>query len=226
MKATVLAVDDDAAVLGLVRPVLEKAGHRVRTAERADDALLILREGGVDLLLLDIQLPGLSGLELLSLLKKDPATTGLPVILLTGRNEEKARVEGLKTGADDYVTKPFSMAELAARVEALLRRTRYGGDPVPVLRAGPFRLEMESREASAGDAPLSLTGTEFRLLSLLAQTPGRVLSVDVLTRRLSPDGRETSTDTVYAHVRNLRKKLGRFRRSLHSVHGVGYKLTV
>jgi DNA-binding response OmpR family regulator len=224
MKPTLLAVDDDEAVLDLVRPALERAGYHVKTAAGADEALQVLKEGGVDLLLLDIQLPGLSGLDLLGLLKKDPATVNLPVILLTTRNEERTRVEGLKTGADDYVTKPFSLAELAARVEALLRRTRYAGAPAPVIALNPFRLEMESREATAGGEPLNLTGTEFHLLALLAQNPGRVITVDALTRRLSPDDREVSPDTVYAHIRNLRKKLGRFKRSIRSVHGMGYKL--
>jgi DNA-binding response OmpR family regulator len=224
MKPLILLVDDDEAITGLVGPALERAGYRVKTAGRSDDALLALREEAVDLLLLDIQLPGLSGLELLALLKKDPATARLPVILLTNRNDEPSRVRGLKDGADDYVTKPFSVAELAARVEALLRRVQHGGDPAPVLSAGPFRLELASHEAFAGETALDLTETEFRLLALLAETPGRVVSIQTLTRRLT--SRETSSDTIYAHIRNLRKKLGRHKGALRSVHGAGYKLAL
>jgi two-component system phosphate regulon response regulator PhoB len=226
VKSTVLMVDDDEPLVGLVRLSLQRAGHRVLAASGADEAMVLLRQGGVDLLLLDIQLPGLSGLEFLDLLKKDPATLRLPVILLTSRNEEKTRVHALKGGADDYVTKPFSLSELDARVEALLRRARYGGDLRPVLSAGPFRLEVSSREAYAGDSSLELTETEFRLFSLLMESPGKVLPVAALTAALSGAGRETSPDTVYAHIRNLRKKLGRHRRAVRSVHGVGYKLSV
>lgn len=226
MKPTVLAVDDDDAVLGLVKPGLEKAGYRVVTAGGADEAVETLRGGGVDLMLLDVQLPGLSGFQLLEILKKDPATAGLPVIMLTSRSEEKSRVLGLKTGADDYVLKPFSVAELAARVEALLRRARHGGDPAQAVVAGAFRLDVPSREAWLNDRPLSLTDAEFRILSLLARQPGRVVTRDALARELSSGNRDVTSDTVYVHLRNLRQKLGKAGDVVQSVHGLGYKLAV
>lgn len=226
MKTTVLLVDDDAAVRDLVKPALERAGHRVLSAGGADEAASLLREEKVDLLLLDVQLPGLSGFDLLDVLKKDPATAGLPVIMITSRSEERSRVRGLKAGADDYVVKPFSVAELAARVEALLRRARSGGDPSGALTAGPFRLEEASREAFVDGRPVALTGTEFKLLWLLARRPGRVVPRGSLSRELSADGRETSADTLYAHVRNLREKLGKAGGRVLSIHGTGYKLEV
>jgi two-component system, OmpR family, response regulator ResD len=226
MKDTVLAIDDDQAVLDLLKPALERAGLRVLTAASADEAVSMLRTEKVDMALLDVQLPGLSGFQLLEILKKDPATARLPVIMLTNRGEEKSRLQGLRGGADDYVVKPFSVAELAARVEALFRRVRHAGDPGQVVTAGPFRLDEASREAFLRGEALPLTETEFRLLSLLARHPGRVVSRESLARDLAIGGKESSVDTVYVHVGNLRQKLGKAQSAVQSVHGIGYKLVI
>lgn len=226
MKATLLAVDDDAAVLDLVKAGLGKEGFRVLTAGGADEAVAALREGGVDLLLLDVQMNGLSGFQLLEILKKDPATATLPVIMITSRSEEKSRVQGLRTGADDYVVKPFSMAELSARVDALLRRVRHDGNPDQSVAAGPVRLDASTREAWVDGRPLGLTDTEFRILLLLARHPGRVVTREAMLREISTPGRDVSPDTVYVHLRNLRAKLGKAADAVASVHGVGYRLAV
>lgn len=226
MKATLLAVDDDAAVLDLVKTGLGAAGFRVLTAGGADEAVAALREGGVDLLLLDVQMHGLSGFQLLELLKKDPATATLPVIMITSRSEEKSRVQGLRTGADDYVVKPFSMAELSARVDALLRRVRHDGNPDQSVAAGPLRLDAATREVWLNGRALALTDTEFRILLLLARHPGRVVTREAMLREISAPGRDVSPDTVYVHLRNLRTKLGKDADAIASVHGVGYRLAV
>ena len=221
--ATILIVDDDPGVAELLGPALKEAGYKVRTAASADQAFAVLTGDMVDLLLLDYQLPGISGLKLLEILKQDPRTAGLPVIMQTTRGAEADKVAGLKTGADDYLAKPFSIKELLARVEALLRRARHQGRTGRVMEAAGIRVDLDSREVTAKGKMAELTGIEFDLLVRLIQRPGQVLTYQILSEALSEGSRIMTSENLYSHVKNLRRKLGPGGERIETVYGVGYK---
>ena len=221
--ATILIVDDDPEVVELLGPALKAAGYKVRTAANADQAFSVLTGDMVDLLLLDYQLPGISGLKLLEILKQDPRTASLPVIMQTLRGAEADKVAGLRTGADDYLAKPFSVKELLARVEALLRRARHQGRTGRVMEAAGIRVDLDSREVTAKDKTAELTGIEFDLLVRLIQRPGQVLTYQVLSEALSEGSRIMTSENLYSHVKNLRRKLGSAGERIETVYGIGYK---
>jgi len=220
----VLVVDDEAAIARVVRSTLEDAGYKARHVRDADSAFAAMRERPFDLVILDIEMPGISGLSLLELMKREPPLAAIPVILLTVRSEESYKVRGLRSGADDYLTKPFSAKELLARVEAVLRRARGGGQPSQLLRAGGLTLDLARRQAEARGRKIDLTAAELDLLAALLRRKGQVLGYQVLGEAIGGGAREVGSDTVYAHIKNLRAKLGPEGKRIETVYGVGYRL--
>ncbi len=226
-KPLVLVVDDDPNVLALARAYLERDGYRVAEAGDGRRGLELARAERPSLVVLDLMLPGLDGLEVCRSLQTDSM---VPVIMLTARVEEADRLKGLDLGADDYMTKPFSPRELAARVRAVLRRADREGalSAHPELAFGTIRVNLRTRRATVDGEKLKLTPTEFRLLTLLVQEPGRVFSRDeIIDRALGYDfdGIDRAVDT---HVSCLRRKLeaesSGSARQIETVYGSGYRL--
>jgi DNA-binding response OmpR family regulator len=222
--ATVLVVDDEPIVREVVVRYLAREGHR--TIEAADGSVArgLIERGSPDLVVLDVMLPGTDGLELCRWIR---GRSELPVILLTARGEEADRIVGLELGADDYVTKPFSPRELAARVRTVLRRSTAAGATAAELAFGDVGLERETREATKVGAPIRLTAKEFDLLWFLASHPRRVFSRDQLMASVWGYTAELDTGTVTVHVRRLREKIEEIpskARHLETVWGIGYRL--
>lgn len=227
MTARILIVEDEAALVTLLSYSLEKEGFTVRVAADGEQALEALAEEPPDLVLLDWMLPHLSGIEICRRIRRDPATSGLPVIMLTARGEEADRIRGLDTGADDYVTKPFSPAELIARVRALLRRAHpaIGADS---LTAGDIVMDLAAHRVHVGDTEVELGPTEFRLLRHFMEHPGRVYSRDRILDAVW--GRDINVEdrTVDVHVGRLRKSLRAVtgHDPIRTVRGAGYSLEI
>ena len=221
----ILLVEDEAALTMLLRYNLEAARYNVDTAARGDEAEIKLRENPPDLVILDWMLPGLSGIELCRRLRARPETKQLPIIMLTARGEESERVRGLATGADDYIVKPFSVPELIARINALLRRA--APEKVSdVLSFGDLEMDREKRRVSRAGRAIELGPTEYRLLEYLMERPGRVFSREQLLDGVW--GRDIYIDerTVDVHIGRLRRALNRDSENdpIRTVHGAGYAL--
>ena len=225
MAMRILIAEDEESLTLLLRYNLEAEGYEVDAVARGDEAELRLREQVPDLVLLDWMLPGLSGIELCRRIRLRRETERLPVIMLTARGEEGDRVRGLATGADDYVTKPFSVPELLARVRALLRRAKPGR-VANLLAAGDIELDRETHRVRRAGKELHLGPTEFKLLEFLMQSPGRVFSREQLLDGVW--GRDVYIDerTVDVHVGRLRKAINRPRSPdpIRTVRGAGYAL--
>lgn len=223
MSARILVVEDEEALTTLLRYNLDAEGYEVETVARGDEADTRLKERVPDLVVLDWMLPGLSGIELCRRLRARPETRQLPIIMLTARGEESERVRGLATGADDYVVKPFSLPELIARIQALLRRAKPG-HVAGLLAAGDLELDRTTRRVRRSGAELHLGPTEFRLLEFLMQAPGRVYSRAQLLDAVW--GRDVYIDerTVDVHVGRLRKAItpADAKDPLRTVRGAGY----
>lgn len=223
MKASILITDDDPAVAEILTPALDAAGYLVQHTDNADSAFALLAGGTVDLLLLDVQLPGISGMKLLDILKENPKTARLPVIMLTLRGEESSKVRGLLGGADDYLVKPFSVPEVLARIEALLRRVRQDGNLANAVELEGIRVDFDRRDVSVAGSSVDLTPIELELLALLMRREGSVLTYQQLSEALSHGARILTSGTLYVHVKNLRRKLGSRGERIETVHGIGYK---
>jgi two-component system, OmpR family, phosphate regulon response regulator PhoB len=224
MATRVLVVDDEKDIVELVRYAAERQGFECLTAREGGTALRLAREQHPDVLILDLMLPGLDGLEVCRQLRRDPATARLPIIMLTAKAEEVDRVVGLELGADDYVVKPFSPRELMARVRAVLRRVqepRAGG----VTRVGGLTVDEARHHVAVGEAAVELTAKEFALLVALLRAGGRVLSREQLLDTVwgYANAAEIESRTVDVHVRRLREKLGPEARRIVTVKGVGYR---
>jgi DNA-binding response OmpR family regulator len=226
---TLLVVDDEKDILELVRYHAEKQGFRCLTAADGGTALRVARAERPDLVVLDLMLPGLDGLEVCRQFRRDPATARLPVIMLTARADEVDRVVGLELGADDYVVKPFSPRELMARIKAVLRRTQ--AVPAPAADGGPrgvgaLEVDEGRHRVTVGGAPVELTAKEFGLLAALLRAGGRVLSREQLLDSVwgYANAAEIESRTVDVHVRRLREKLGNEARRIVTVKGIGYRL--
>ena len=220
----ILLVEDDRSMARLIQAAYAENGYMVRHTEEAEKALVLLREENFDLILLDVNLPGISGFTFLKLLKETPKTAGLPVIMLTVLGEEEHRVRGLKSGADDYLPKPFSTKELLARTAALLRRVRREGAVADVLTFKELAMDMESHEVRLKGDLLPLRPREYTLLALLLRNEGKILSLAQLAKELSSNAPDITRGTLKAHIKNLRAKLGPYRGALKTVKGVGYKI--
>jgi two-component system alkaline phosphatase synthesis response regulator PhoP len=226
MKRRILVVEDDRTLRQALTFNLTREGYDVRVAVDGEQALGAARDASLDLILLDIMLPGMSGLEVLRVIRGEGITT--PVIVVSAKGEEIDRVVGLKVGADDYVSKPFSRPELLARIEAVLRRQRQAGatpeELEGVIQSGELSIDVARREASFAGAPLTLTTREFDLLAHLAAHPGRIFTRDQLLARLWGLDYEGDTRTVDVHVSWLRTKLRAHdgHNYFRTVRGVGY----
>lgn len=227
MTATrILVVEDEADIAGLIKHALERAGDTaVSIVSSGDAAVKAVAEKKPDLMILDLNLPVLSGTEVCRMVRSTPATAGLPIIMLTARTAETDRVAGLDLGADDYVTKPFSIRELAARVRAVLRRRQQGPD---VAAAAPYRGEhlhadFDAVAVSVDGVPVRLTRREFELLRFLVENRNRVISRDRLLERVWGYDRLIETRSVDVHVGRLRAKLGPAGAQIETVVGLGYR---
>ena len=227
----ILVVEDEEQIAALVHDHLAAAGYRVSVAHDGPTALQRLDRDAADLVILDWMLPGLDGLEVCRRIRARSIT---PILMLTARGEEIDRVLGLEVGADDYLTKPFSMRELMARTRALLRRVdlmkretarqHEANGQLPLLRVGALCIDLAGRTVELHDEPLDLTPTEFDLLSMLAEQPGRAYSRDYLLARIWGQEYVGFDRTVDTHVVRLRRKLGAMGECVTTVWGVGYKL--
>jgi two-component system phosphate regulon response regulator PhoB len=206
MRPRVLVVEDEAALVTLLRYNLEKAGFEVAVATAGEEALLLIAEAPPDLVLLDWMLPEVSGLEICRRLRRNKETRSLPVIMLTARGEEADRVRGLNWGADDYITKPFSPTELVARVQAVLRRARPALD-AESLQYADIVMDTASHRVTRDGKTIELRPAEYRLLQFLLEHPGRVFSRDQLLDLVWRDDATIDPRTVDVHVRRLRKAL-------------------
>jgi DNA-binding response OmpR family regulator len=222
--ATVLVVDDEPIVREVVVRYLAREGHRTLEAGDGDAARGVIERSDPDLVVLDVMLPGTDGLELCRWIRR---RSELPVIMLTARGEEADRIVGLELGADDYVTKPFSPRELAARVRSVLRRSTAVAPAATALEFGDLRLESETRDARKAGVPIRLTAKEFDLLWFLASHPRRVFSRDQLMASVWGYTAALDTGTVTVHVRRVREKIEddpSQPRYLETVWGIGYRL--
>lgn len=224
MAQRILVVDDEAAILELVEYNLAREGFEVLTEADGKAAVERARAEKPDLIILDVMLPGMSGMDVCRELRK---STDVPIILLTARKDEVDRVLGLELGADDYVTKPFSPRELVARVKAILRRSqRGGGEGEGIAAHHGLVVDEERREVTLDGRPLELTFTEFELLATLAKNPGRAFSRDELLSRIWGEDFYGDARTVDVHIRHLREKLEEdpaAPRFIETVRGVGYR---
>ncbi len=219
----ILVVEDDRDIADLIRHYLVKAGHRVERFASGSEALARVQEDAPDVLILDLMLPGLSGLDVCRAIRADAAVARLPIIMVTARAEERDRVLGLETGADDYITKPFSPRELVARVTALLRRTSPQAADT-MLRHGSLTMDLDRHVVLDGGREVRLTAKEFLLLEYFLRHRGRVLSRDILLTDVWGYQYTGGTRTVDVHVRRLREKLPVLASSLETVKQFGYKL--
>jgi two-component system alkaline phosphatase synthesis response regulator PhoP len=220
---TVLVVDDEPKIVQIARDYLERGGFAVLTAGDGKSALAMTRKARPDLIVLDLGLPAMDGLDVTRTLRKD---SDVPIIILTARAEESDRLIGLELGADDYIVKPFSPKELVARVRAVLRRwdgARAGGE---MIRAGDVTLDISRMSVSIGGQPANLTPTEFQLLAALARQPGRIFTRGQLLEAVRGVAFESYERAIDTHIKNIRRKIeptAREPRYVLTVHGVGYK---
>ena len=228
-KPHILIVDDEQKIANMVYDYLDAVGFSVETAADGKSALLKIAEGEPDLVLLDVMMPGLDGLDVV---RKVRSESNIPVILLTARAEEQDKLIGLELGADDYITKPFSMKELAARIRTVLRRTRAlrsapVEDSQKVINHGPLKVDIEKRTVRRGDTPIELTGVQFNILYRMLQYPGKVFTRMQLLESVQDYAFEGYERTVDVHIKNIRKALEPDSSKpifILTVWGVGYKL--
>ena len=221
----ILVVDDEPDIVALVVYHLAKAGFKISTASNGADALRMAQQDRPALVVLDLMLPGMSGLEVLDQLRADEAGQEIAVLLLTARREEADRIKGLSQGADDYLTKPFSPQELVLRVRNILRRMSQAQSGLPdVVRVGPILIDRSAHRVTVENAELDLTPTEFKLLMTLAERRGRVQSRALLLEIVWDAAPDIQTRTVDMHVQRLRTKLGAAGELIETVRGFGYRL--
>jgi DNA-binding response OmpR family regulator len=224
MSRTILVVDDEPRIVELARDYLEHAGFRVMTAGDGRAALDAARRDRPDLVVLDLGLPGLDGLDVTRELRKDGS---IPIVMVTARDDELDKLLGLELGADDYLTKPFSPRELVARVKAVLRRTDRPVEAADTIRVGELQLDVPRMRTEAAGRSVDLTPTEFTLLATLARQPGRIFTRSQLLDALHGVAFESYERAIDSHIKNLRRKLEpdpRQPRYVLTVYGVGYRL--
>ena len=220
----ILVAEDDRDIADLIAHYLRKQGWEPHVVGSGDEAVAYARRHSIDLVVLDLMLPGLSGLEVCRLLRGDKTTEALPIIMVTARAEETDRIVGLDIGADDYLAKPFSPNELVARVRALLRRSKRAETPAATLTFGPIVMDLARHTVADAGQEVKLTAKEFLLLQYLLEHRGRVLSRDVLLGDVWGYRYTGGTRTVDVHVRRLREKLPALVDALVTVKQFGYKL--
>ena len=223
-RKRIVLVEDEHDMADLVAARLRREGYVVDVAHEGLEGLELIRSAPPDLVLLDVMLPGMLGTDIAARLRDDPRTAGVPIIMLTAKSEESDIVVGLKFGADDYVTKPFSLAVLIARVAAILRRA--AASPLSskgILKIGPLLIDSQSHRVEVDGRAVSLTLTEFKLLTALAAAKGRVLSRNHLMDQAIGLEAIVTDRTIDVHLTALRKKLGAARACIETIRGVGYR---
>jgi two-component system phosphate regulon response regulator PhoB len=225
-KEKILVVEDDEDILELIRYNLDKEGYRVETAETGESAVRKADSGNFDLMLLDLMLPGMDGLEVTRRVKKNTRTRHLPIIMITAKGEESDIVAGLELGADDYITKPFSPKVMIARVRAILRRAEEeesAGEDNPILKIHGFEIHPGRRTVHLDNEPVDLTYTEFQILYTLAKRPGWVFTRYQIVESVRGSDYPVTDRSVDVQIVGLRKKLGNAGDFIETVRGVGYR---
>jgi two-component system, OmpR family, alkaline phosphatase synthesis response regulator PhoP len=222
-KGTILVIDDEDDLVELVRYNLAREGFHVIAAHDGESGLRLVDQKSPDLVVVDLMLPGIDGLEVCRRLRAESRTFKLPIVMLTAKSSESDRVVGLEIGADDYITKPFSPSELVARVKALLRRAAGFEQPSQLIKCGDLTVDLAKHEVSCGNARIDLTATEFRLLQMLAAHPGRVYSRSELIDGVLGSNVAVLDRTIDVHVMALRKKLGESAAFIETIRGFGYR---
>ncbi len=225
MASKILIIEDEPDVVDIIQLGLRGAGLKTISASDGESGLRKAREENPDLVILDLMIPKLSGLEVCKNLRKDPATSSLPVIMLTAKADEVDRIVGLELGADDYVTKPFSPRELVLRVNSILRRVTQSSEKIERLNIGELVVDLGRHEVLVKGEKIILTATEFRLLTVLMERRGRVQSRDRLLNDVWGYESVIDTRTVDTHVRRLREKLGDLADYVETIRGVGYRMS-
>jgi len=223
MKQSIYLVEDETDILELLILKLSAAGYRCRGFEKASAMLEKLDQELPDLLLLDLMLPDMDGMELCRLIKSDPKFSSLPIIMLTARIDLQDRVKGLDYGADDYITKPFEGEELLARIRAVLRRSLSQKDKNILILKPALKLDFNRFEAFIDDKRIDLTLTEFKILQIISSRPGWVFSRSQLLDQLWGTDKIVVERTIDVHIKNLRDKIGNYAASIKNVRGLGYK---
>ncbi len=219
----VLVVDDEQDLRDLIEYNLKQTGHSVITAEDGVKAVELAESKVPDIIVLDIMMPRLNGIEVAKRLRSNPQTSKIPILMLTAKADEAHELEGLDAGADDYVSKPFSMQILLARIQTLARRTATSSDPDSELTLGPLHINLGEHHVTVDGNPIQLTITEFRLLSTLVRSKGKVLSrAELISQAIGPAVTVTPR-TVDVHITSLRKKLGDHSNLISTVRAVGYR---
>jgi len=222
---TILVVDDEPKIVQIARDYLERAGFHVLSADDGRSVPTMVRSARPDLIVLDLALPGMDGLDVTRMLRKE---SEVPIIMLTARDDEADRLIGLELGADDYIVKPFSPKELVARVRAVLRRWDGARAGTEVVRAGDLLLDVSKMQASIGNQMLNLTPTEFQLLAVMARQPGRIFTRGQLLEAVHGIAVESYERAIDSHIKNIRRKVEpdpHHPRYVLAVHGIGYKFT-
>ena len=226
MEAKILIVEDERDIADLLRYNLQEAGFETDYVRNGADALHRAVEKPPDLILLDLMLPEVDGTIVCRLLKNDPRTKNIPIVMVTAKTEEKDRVTGLELGADDYITKPFSPREVVLRVSAVLRRIQVGKqteESTKQIETHGLMIDLDKHQVLTDGGPIDLTATEFKLITLFARSPGRVFTRDILMDVIWGQEYYGIDRTVDTHVSRLRRKLGEFGKHIETVHGVGYR---
>ena len=225
MDAKILIVEDERDIADLLRYNLQEAGFETDYVRNGADALQRAVEKTPDLILLDLMLPEVDGTIVCRLLKNDPRTKNIPIVMVTAKDEEKDRVAGLELGADDYITKPFSPREVVLRVSAVLRRIQVGRqtEDTKHIETHGLVIQLDKHQVLTENGPVDLTATEFKLITLFARSPGRVFTRDILMDIIWGQDYYGIDRTVDTHVSRLRRKLGEFGNHIETVHGVGYR---
>jgi two-component system phosphate regulon response regulator PhoB/two-component system alkaline phosphatase synthesis response regulator PhoP len=224
MEKLIAIVDDEDDIRELVSVNLKKAGFKTKEYSDADSLIKSLSKSLPDLIILDIMMPGTDGIEAVKILKRDDRHSMIPVILLTAKSDEPEKVVGLEIGADDYVTKPFSPRELAARVKAVLRRKEKTQETAEVVEIGPVTIDMDKHEVAVKGKKVELTATEFNILHILAMKRERVLSREQILDNLWGSEKTVVDRTIDVHIKHLRTKLGPAGKMIRNIRGVGYKI--
>ena len=221
---TILVVDDEPDLVELISYNLEQQGHSVLTASNGAQALQIAKSRNPDLVVLDVMMPEINGVEVAKRLRAQTETASLPIIMLTAKTDESHELDGLGAGADDYITKPFSMQVLIARINALSRRSSsISSDNGSMLTLGPVSVDLNEHQASVDGHPISLTITEFRVLAALLSNSGKVLSRPALISNAIGPGVTVTERTIDVHITALRKKIMPYSSMITTVRGVGYR---
>lgn len=224
MKEKILVVDDEKDILELISYNLSKNGYRVETVTSGEDALEKIKENDYDLIILDLMLPGVDGLDICKIIKSDKHKSGIPIVMVTAKSEEADKVAGLEIGADHYVTKPFSPRELLAIVKATLRRRPpKEEEEKPIVERGKLKIHVGRHEVTINGKVIDLTNLEFRILLTLAKKPGWVMTRYQIVDATRGEGVTVTDRSVDVHIASLRKKIGDYADMIQTIRGVGYR---